>query len=260
MDRWQRNRRHWAATLDARNLAAERRSDPRAELGLYETLDIRRALRALGPLRGRRVLALGDGLGLAAALLARRGAEVVIVDLAATRLAEGNRNLAVLSPGCRAAAVAGLAEFLPLADASVDALLTKSVLIHTDLPRAAAELNRVLRPGGRGVFIEPTPHNPFVRAYRRLAAPKVWEHITTYFGDGEVGALAAGFPGARVRVRRSHFLAFFALAFAFAVPNAGLLRRSEAALDGLDRALFRLWPGSRRRCWFVMVVVEKSGA
>ncbi len=50
----------------------------------------------------------------------------------------------------------GDAEVIPLPDASVDAAVTRSVLMYVDdVGRAAHELHRVLRPGGRVSFFEP---------------------------------------------------------------------------------------------------------
>src|SRR5687767_4883512 len=52
---------------------------------------IRPALEALGPVRGRRVLDLGCGHGMAAVVLARCGARVVGCDLSVGYLAEARR-------------------------------------------------------------------------------------------------------------------------------------------------------------------------
>lgn len=50
----------------------------------------------------------------------------------------------------------GDAEVIPLPDGSVDAAVTRSVLMYVDdVARAAHELHRVLRPGGRLSFFEP---------------------------------------------------------------------------------------------------------
>jgi ubiquinone/menaquinone biosynthesis C-methylase UbiE len=50
----------------------------------------------------------------------------------------------------------GDAEVIPLPDASVDACVTRSVLMYVeDIATAAAELHRVLRPGGRISLCEP---------------------------------------------------------------------------------------------------------
>lgn len=69
-----------------------------------------------------------------------------------------------------------VAEALPLPDASVDAVVTTLVLctVH-DVPRAMAEIRRVLRPGGRYVFIEHVgaPRGTGQRRLQRAIKP-VW--------------------------------------------------------------------------------------
>jgi SAM-dependent methyltransferase len=54
----------------------------------------------------------------------------------------------------------------PFADDSFDVVIGGSILLHLELERALAELRRVLRPGGLGVFVEPLAHNPLLRAGR----------------------------------------------------------------------------------------------
>jgi SAM-dependent methyltransferase len=56
----------------------------------------------------------------------------------------------------------------PFADDSFDIVIGGSILHHLDLDRALAEIRRVLRPGGRGVFVEPLAHNPLMRLGRLL--------------------------------------------------------------------------------------------
>lgn len=51
---------------------------------------------------------------------------------------------------------------VPMEDASADAVLCTQVLEHiTEHEKAAAELSRVLRPGGHAVITVPTPPEPF---------------------------------------------------------------------------------------------------
>jgi SAM-dependent methyltransferase len=56
----------------------------------------------------------------------------------------------------------------PFADDSFDIVIGASILHHLDLDRALAEIRRVLRPGGRGVFVEPLARNPLMRLGRLL--------------------------------------------------------------------------------------------
>ncbi len=56
----------------------------------------------------------------------------------------------------------------PFADDSFDIVIGASILHHLELHRALTEIRRVLRPGGRAVFVEPLAHNPIMRLGRLL--------------------------------------------------------------------------------------------
>lgn len=95
----------------------------------------------------RRVIDVGTGTGNAAIEAARRGADVLGVD-PAPRLVEVARSRAA-SEGLRARFVVGDATALPAEDASFDvAVSVFAVIFAPDAARAAAELMRVVRPGG----------------------------------------------------------------------------------------------------------------
>jgi SAM-dependent methyltransferase len=58
----------------------------------------------------------------------------------------------------------------PFADDSFDIVIGGSILLHLDLDAALGEIRRVLRDGGRGVFVEPLAHNPLLRVGRALTS------------------------------------------------------------------------------------------
>ncbi|MFF9241486.1 class I SAM-dependent methyltransferase [Streptomyces sp. NPDC014801] len=119
----------------AAQYAAHRPSYPEALFDAVEELSGR-------PLAGARVADVGAGTGIATALLARRGADVLAVEPGAGMAAELRRALPEVP------LVRGDGNALPLADASVD-LLTYAQSWHwTDPARAVPEARRVLRPGG----------------------------------------------------------------------------------------------------------------
>lgn len=61
----------------------------------------------------------------------------------------------------------GAAERLPLADGSVDAVVSSLVLCSVDdVPRALSEIRRVLKPGGRFAFLEHVAAAPGTRTAR----------------------------------------------------------------------------------------------
>jgi len=103
----------------------------------------------LGPSSTVVDVACGRGTS-ALAVAAAFGCAVVGVDLAEESLADARARADGAGLSERVRFLAGDAEELPLPDQSVDAVLCECALcLFHDRPRAAAELARVLRPGGR---------------------------------------------------------------------------------------------------------------
>src|SRR5262249_51232051 len=121
---------------------------------------IRPAFRQLGGLNGLQALDFGCGHGMAAVVMARRGAWVTAVDVSPGYLQEASRR--GQANGVNICFVQADGERLPLADHSFDRIWGNAVLHHLDLQKAAGELFRVLRPGGIAVFCEPWGENPFL--------------------------------------------------------------------------------------------------
>ena len=95
--------------------------------------------RLVAAIPGRQVLDLAAGTGKLTGALAARGLDVTAVE----PLAEMR---AAIAPPARV--LAGTAEAIPLADASVDGVTVAQAFHWFDGDRALAEIHRVLRPGG----------------------------------------------------------------------------------------------------------------
>jgi arsenite methyltransferase len=104
---------------------------------------------------GEHAVDLGAGAGLLAAAAATAvapGGTITAIDISRSALARIDTASSPVPIGRLTADVTRL----PLADATADAALTRSVLIYIhDLPRALAEIARILRPGGRLSAFEP---------------------------------------------------------------------------------------------------------
>jgi SAM-dependent methyltransferase len=126
---------------------------------------IRPAFAQLEPLAGVSLLDFGCGHGMASVVAARRGAIVTGFDLSPGYLDEAARRAWANGVGVSFLQADG--ERLPFADGSFDRVWGNAILHHLDLPRAARELHRVLRPGGVAVFCEPWGDNPLLSLARR---------------------------------------------------------------------------------------------
>lgn len=126
-----------ASSYDSRRYALVNRWDPRHLLTVNRLLD---------PRPGERVLEVGCGRGHLTRRLAEAGIDVTGIDAnpRAAELAESDR------------VVTMLAENLAFPDDSFDAVVSVHAIEHIpDLEGAFAEMARVLRPGGRALFIYP---------------------------------------------------------------------------------------------------------
>jgi ubiquinone/menaquinone biosynthesis C-methylase UbiE len=141
------------------------RRDAGDELQRKATLDhlapVRdRVLDAAGPLEGTTVLDVGcgDGLiGLRALELVGRDGTVIFSDISEPLLEHCREAVRARRTVGRARfVVAGAEELAGIADAGVDVVTTRSVLIYVeDKARALRAMHRVLRPGGRISLFEP---------------------------------------------------------------------------------------------------------
>ena len=127
----------------------------------------RAAVRLLGDGPGS-CLDLGCGTGRAIPLLVEAGWSVTAVDVSADQLAVAEQHAGAIVEHL----VCADAHRLPFDDASFDAVI--SILTHTDLddPGAAfAEARRVLRPGGRFVYLGVHPCFGAPAVERRAGEP-----------------------------------------------------------------------------------------
>ncbi len=115
---------------------------------------------------GARVADLGCGSGVFTELLRLAGYNSVGLDISPKLVALGRRKY----PGLEL--IEGDAENLPFETASLDGVLLSGLVHHFPDPRRlAAEVERVLRPGGRFVAFDPNRMNPFMWLYRDRSSP-----------------------------------------------------------------------------------------
>ncbi len=115
------------------------------------------------PQPGEQVLDIGAGIGPATVLAARRVTDGRVIALEPTRVMRAGLRLRRLSQRSRSRidVRTGKAEALPLADGTIDAAWSVNSAHHwDDYAAAAAELARVLRPGGRVLLVDDAFDDP----------------------------------------------------------------------------------------------------
>lgn len=206
---------------------------------------IRPAFARLGNVSGLDVLDFGCGHGMAAVVLARRGARVTAFDLSSGYVHEARKRAVANSVAIRFLQADG--ERLPFADASFDRVWGNAVLHHLDLARTGRELRRILRPGGLAVFCEPWGENPLLHV-ARAHLPYPGKHRTpdeTPLRRAHLDTLRKHFPEMNVE-------GFQLLSMARRVLGRG---RLVAGLDWCDDMLLRRIPQLKNFCRYVVLTL-----
>jgi len=220
---------------------------------------LRALLDSLGEVAGKTVLDLGCGNGELSVYAAKRGATVWAVDFSDS----GVRNTATLPDhngvGGRVHAV--VLDAMAVADLGeeFDLVMGKNVLHHLEpFEDFVATLHGILRPNGRGVFLENSARNPLLMLARRFRG----RYGIAQFGDNdehpvqpaEIDLLRGRFS--EVRVTFPVFVFFRKLA-SHALRGNSLAR---VTLRSLDDALGAVLPFVRRYSYYQIIEVVSGAA
>jgi ubiquinone/menaquinone biosynthesis C-methylase UbiE len=229
------------------------RSDPRADVNhWYAAVEegSRLQLEHLGRLAtGRRVLEYGCGNGsfaLEETALAETAGEYHGIDISDLAIEQARRALAdSRRKNCHFRQMD--AENLTYPEKFFDLIFGRGIIHHLTVPRAYAEISRVLKPGGQASFFEPMGHNFAINLFRR-STPELRSADEHPLLMGDLREARAYFRKVETR--------FYGLATLAAVPFAGKAKSLMRLCAGLDRVLLRL-PPLRSQAWFVLMTLEK---
>jgi SAM-dependent methyltransferase len=128
------------------------------------------------------------------------------------------------------------------ADDSFDIVIGHHILTHLDLERVLPEIRRVLRAGGRAVFVEALAHNPVLRLGRTLTR-KVESEPGQPLTDADWATCRRYFPEFEHVERELTTIPLMPLNLL--LPTGAQQRLARFAW-GLDERLMRRFPGLRK--------------
>lgn len=207
----------------------------------------------LGDVRGRRVLDFGCGNGWLSIILAKRGAIVDAFDLSSEAVRTATLRAQANAVGDRCTFRVGSAYEVPYGDGEYDLVIGQSILHHvSEKDTVARELARVLRPGGRAVFMEPLGDSMLLERARLVvpiesASPEDPEQWAHQFKFRELEPFRGAF-----QVRHQEFELLSRL------RRVGPLRRFTDGLARIDRTLLDRLPWLRRFAGAIVIELTRK--
>jgi len=136
---------------------------------------------------------------------------------------------------------------MTLPDAAFDLVVGRAILHHLDFEKAIREIHRVLRPGGRALFVEPLLGNPAARLFRTLT-PKARTQDERPLSRAQIAGADRLFGGA------AHGFFGFASVFVGVASTQLASRPDNWAMRAADRADLRM-AGGPFRYWMRQAVL-----
>lgn len=225
----------------------------RAVEAMYLTPDVvaqrARVLDLLASRPDERILDIGSGPGLLAEDLARLvgvGGRVVGLDMAPAMVTMARTRLAAMP---QAECVAGEACKLEFADGSFDAAVSTQVYEYVpDMPKALAELFRVLKPGGRTLILDTDWRSVVWHSSDETRMARILDCWDGHLADPHLPAkLGPLLEKAGFRVRRVEIVPMLAANWQPVSYAAGIMRaihgyaRANGAAKGIAAEEIQAW-------------------
>ena len=205
-----------------------------------------------GNVNGLKILDYGCGNGWLSMDLIKEGAtEVYGIDISKELIEKANKFAEVkgLSKNINFKKMPG--ENLTFPDNFFDLILGSAILHHTDISLAIKNIYRVLKPGGRALFIEPLNQNIFLRIWRKLT-PWRRSPAEKALVSKDLKFIQDVFPDAKY-----HFFKFFSIfskGLTVLLPKNKTLIYANVLLERFDKNLLKLFPFCGK--YYAVIVME----
>lgn len=226
------------------------------------------SLKHISPIEGKKILDIGCGCGEAALYFIRSGAFVDAMDISSGALDILRQRAQRFAFTQRLRIIKSPAEHLPQQSEFYDNVYGYGILHHVDIEKTIREVHRVLKPGGKAVFIEPLSYNPAIKVYRWICRDlrSPMEKPVRY---EDISGIRRIFSKCEQKEFQLTTILIFLLFFFSGVnPNkvrywkkiiydADKYKEMFRLLSCIDSVILRVFPSLKRFCWNVVLVLEK---
>ncbi len=230
--------------------------------------EYKEVIKSIGKIKGKKVLNIGCGLGEEDVYLARLGAKVTAIDIS-QKMIETTKKLAIrYNVGKNIIYFKQSVETMSFKDKSFDAIVGCNILHHVNIKKTIREVQRVLKPKGVAVFVEPLAYNPVINIYRAIAHKVRTDYEHPLVID-DILDIKKIFP--KTTHKEFHLFTLFIFIWFFVVerqhPNkvrywkkiiseAKKYDKAFSLLYSLDKKLL-VFPFIKRYCWVSVITSQK---
>jgi ubiquinone/menaquinone biosynthesis C-methylase UbiE len=165
----------------------------------------------------------------------------VSIQKAKDSIQKSNSNVELLVDNC---------EKTKFSDNTFDIIYGAGILHHLDISLCLKELHRVLKPGGRFLFIEPLGTNPLINFYRKLT-PHSRSKDEHPLINRDFQLIRNSFSKLRIKYYGFFTLIFFPI---YTAPRKSLIFK---ILKKVDQFLFK-FEIFKKFAWSVLIIAEKN--
>jgi len=211
-------------------------------------------LKKLGDINQKNVLEFGCGDGWLTRLLASKGANIWSFDISNEAVNQNKAMIKQMKLEHRVQIDQMAAEELKYDSDMFDIILGNAILHHLEIEKSLKEMRRVLKKGGRAIFLEPLGHNPLINLFRKCT-PNMRSKDETPFRFEDFITIRKYFP--KFQHDEYYLFVVFALSFYF-IGAKSLSLKSRDLLARFDQFIISCIPFLRRYCWYSIFELEKQ--
>jgi ubiquinone/menaquinone biosynthesis C-methylase UbiE len=214
---------------------------------------IDKILGKLGQVSGKHICEIGCGRGRLTRELAARGAYVSASDISAEAVALTRKTTEDFIPKLVDVKEMDASNLL-YDDNSFDLVVGLAILHHVDIDKASKDINRVLKRGGKAVFIEPLVHNPISNIWRMLTPGARTPHERP-LAYSEIRKMGKQFSSVEYQ---EYALLTLLSSFVYLISHSHKAKRKSAELLArLEPAFLKIFKPLRRYCGAILIEFTK---
>jgi ubiquinone/menaquinone biosynthesis C-methylase UbiE len=211
------------------------------------------AFSLVGSLAEKTVLELGCGPGQIAVMLAKKGALVHATDINPDKLEETEKLARDFGVADRVSVKKMNIENLSYQDSSFDLIFSRSILMYVNPTLVTQECHRVLKNGGKAIFLENLRWHPLLFLYRKTLSP--YAKGSRYLSPRNFGKISSLFR--KAEHQEYYLLSPASLLWLTIFGNNKLFHKSLRRWGHVDAKLLQVFPGLRNLAWMTALICYK---